>query len=142
MGNTKEPPAPALLDRREHQGLMTSGNRPNSMTVPRPAVPKVPALSSPPLVPNRHSLCHKAYLNWQWRERNFSPYFINKELEALKGCHLPKVTQLAQSMRPGLRRLPDGIQFEERSSGEVSLAAQGHSDCCPPVGHATFTHGT
>lgn len=71
----------------------------------------------------------------------FSSYLINKELETLSNCHLPKVTQLV-SGGLGLGSLLDGIQLEGRRSGEVSLATQGHSNGCLPMGHATFTHGT
>lgn len=53
-------------------------------------------------------------------DRNFCPYFIIKDLATLKGCHWPKVTQLARCVGPGLGGLPGGVQPEGRRSGEES----------------------
>lgn len=97
---------------------------------------RVPALSLRPLVLDTVSVSQRlSPLIY------FSSYLINKELETLSNCHLPKVTQLV-SGGLGLGSLLDGIQLEGRRSGEVSLATQGHSNGCLPMGHATFTHGT
>lgn len=83
--------------------------------------PKVPALSSYPLVFDTILSIIKVLSVDLRRRQEFQPRFVNKELKALRGCHWPKVTQRV-SVAPELGNLLDGIQLEGRRSEEVSRA--------------------
>lgn len=67
-----------------------------------------------------------------------SPYFIHKESETPRGCHLPLVTASECGVGTGE---PPGMRFSSREAGLERSACTRAFDGCLPVGHATFTHG-